>query len=479
MAQSDRVRRHSRRAGVDAGGCEGFRTMTSRRQAVRAGVFGALGLSLGDLLRLEARGEAAGTSAFSAEAGTGVKGAPKALSVIQLHLPGGFPHHESFDPKPEAPSEYRGSFGVLKTKGGDILSENLPKTAEIIDKVTVVRSVVGKIPDHGLATYHLFKGYTPSTVIDYPAMGSIVSHELGPRGDLPPFIAIPSMPGFVGGTGFMSSAYGPFELNADPKDKGFKVRDFSIPEGISLDRFDRRKKARELVQQQMRELEADPDTLDTMDKFYKSAYTLLTSSNAQQAFTFEGEPEETFKLYGSEVTGAVKGPDGKYHPKGLAERLIIARRLVEAGTRFVTVEYGGWDSHVDVRNSCLDQMAPLDHAIAGLITDLDRRGMLDTTLFWVTSEFGRTPKINRESGRDHWARVYSMLLAGGGIAKGLIHGASDSTGGEPARDAVPLEDLQFTIYNQLGIDANKELVAFGTRPIEIIKDGNLVKAILS
>ena len=143
------------------------------------------------------------------------------------------------------------------------------------------------------------------------------------------------------------------------------------------------------------------------------------------------------------------------------------------------MEYGGWVSHVDVRNSCLVQMAPLDHAIAGLITDLDRRGMLDTTLFWVTSEFGRTPKINRESGRDHWARVYSMLLAGGGIAKGLIHGASDSTGGEPARDAVPLEDLQFTIYNQLGIDANKELVAFGTRPIEIIKDGNLVKAILS
>ena len=479
MSQPDRIRSRSRRAGIDAGGCDGFRAMTSRRQAVRAGVFGALGLSLGDLLRLEARGEAGGTQAFSAAAGTVSQGAPKALSVIQLNLPGGFPHHESFDPKPEAPVEYRGSFGVVKTKNGDVFSENLPKTAEIVDKVTVVRSVVGKIPDHGLATYHLFKGYTPSTVIDYPPMGSIVSHELGGRGDLPPFIAIPSMPGFVGGTGFISSAYGAFELNADPGVKGFKVRDFSIPEGITLDRFDRRKKARELVQQQMRELEADPDMLDTMDNFYKSAYTLLTSTNAQKAFTFEGETEETFKLYGSEVTGSVKGPDGKYHPKGLAERLIIARRLVEAGTRFVTVEYGGWDSHVGVRESCLDQMAPLYQAIAGLVTDLDRRGMLDTTLFWVTSEFGRTPKVNRESGRDHWARVYSMLLAGGGIAKGLIHGASDSTGGEPARDAVPLEDLQFTIYNQLGIDANKELVAFGTRPIEIIKDGNLVKAILS
>jgi uncharacterized protein (DUF1501 family) len=157
----------------------------------------------------------------------------------------------------------------------------------------------------------------------------------------------------------------------------------------------------------------------------------------------------------------------------------MARRLVEAGTRFVTVTYGSWDSHVDVKKSCLEQMAPLDAAIAGLITDLDQRGMLDSTLFWLTSEFGRTPKVNGDSGRDHWARNYSMLLAGGGIARGVIHGVSDSTGGEPARDAVPLEDIQFTVYNLLGIDANKELVAFGTRPIEIIKDGNLVKGILS
>jgi len=450
----------------------------TRRQAVQAGTFGALGLSLGDMLRLEARGEAS-TEAFQTTKGVSSGTPARAMSVIQLHLGGGFPQHESFDPKPEAPVEYRGSFGVVKTKNGDVFSDNMPKTAEIADKITVVRSVVGKIPDHGLATYHLFKGYTPTAVIDYPAMGSIVSHELGGRGELPPYIAIPNQSAFVGGTGFLSSTFGPFELNADPGVKGFKVRDFSIPDGVPLDRFDRRKKAREIVQQRIRDMEADRSTLDTMDDFYKQAYTLLTSKDAQKAFTFEGESEDTFKLYGSDSTGAVRGPDGKYHTKGLAERLIMARRLVEAGTRFVTVTYGAWDSHVDVKKNCLDQMAPLDQAIAGLVTDLEQRGMLDTTLFWVTSEFGRTPKVNGESGRDHWARVYSMLLAGGGLAKGLIHGASDSTGGEPSRDAVPLEDLQFTIYNQLGIDANKELVAFGTRPIEIIKDGKLVKAILS
>ena len=464
----------------DQRGCQEFRSLMSRvtrRHAVQAGTFGALGLSLGDMLRLEARGEASNEAFQTTKAGA--TGPAKAMSVIQLHLGGGFPQHESFDPKPEAPVEYRGSFGVVKTKNGDVFSDNFPRTAAIADKISIVRTVVGKIPDHGLATYHLFKGYTPTAVIDYPAMGSIVSHELGGRGELPPYIAIPNQSAFVGGTGFLSSTYGPFELNADPGQKGFKVRDFSIPEGVPLDRFDRRKKARDLVQRRIRAMEADPATLDTMDDFYKSAYTLLTSKDAQKAFTFEGESEDTFKLYGNDTTGSVRGPDGKYHTKGLAERLIMARRLVEAGTRFVTVTYGSWDSHVDVKKSCLEQMAPLDAAIAGLITDLDQRGMLDTTLFWLTSEFGRTPKVNGDSGRDHWARNYSMLLAGGGIAKGVIHGVSDSTGAEPARDGVPLEDIQFTVYNLLGIDANKELVAFGTRPIEIIKDGNLVKGILS
>jgi len=459
-------------------GCQGYRSLISRRQAVQAGVIGGLGLSLADMLRLEAAAAKPSTDAFSAASGSGTIPA-KARSVIQLHLPGGFPHHESFDPKPEAPVEYRGSFGVVKTKQGDVLSDNLPQVAGIADKVSIVRSVVGKVPDHGLATYHLFKGYPKTTVIDYPAMGSIVSHELGKRGELPPFIAIPNMPGFVGGTGFLSSAYGPFELNADPGDRGYKVRDFSIPDGVSLDRFDRRQQARAIIQRKIRQSEADVATLDTMDDFYQGAYSLLTSEKAQAAFSFEGEPEESFELYGSTVTGSVKGPDGRYHPKGLAERLIIARRLVEAGSRFVTVEYGGWDCHVDVKKACDDQMAPLDRAIYGLITDLDRRGLLDTTLVWVTSEFGRTPKVNSNSGRDHWARCYSMMLAGGGIARGVIHGASDSTGGEPARDAVPLEHLQFTIYHLLGIDANKELVAFGTRPIEIIKDGGLVKGILA
>jgi len=457
-------------------GCAGFRRLP-RRAALRAGSLGALGLSLADMLRARSARAEAGADAARSGAGT----LPERIrSVIQINLPGGFPHHESFDPKPEAPVEYRGSFGVVKTVTGDVFSDNLPKTAAIADRITVVRTVVGKIPDHNLATYHLATGYTPSTVIDYPQMGSVVSHELGPRGDLPCYIAIPGRNASSGGTGFLPSIHGPFETGGDPgtQKKNFRVRDFSLPAGMSIGQLERRRAVRDAVEKRIRALEANPVLLDTMDEFHSRAYALLTSSDAQRAFSFEGEDDATFALYGSEVTGDIKGPDNRLHPKGLAERLIIARRLVEAGVRFVTLEYGSWDCHSDVRKTCLDHMRPLDHALAGLVTDLDRRGLLDSTLVWVTSEFGRTPKVNKESGRDHWARCYSMMLAGGGFRPGLVHGASDATGGEPVRDAVTLENLMATIYHQLGIDPNKELVAFGTRPIEIIRDAEVVTSLL-
>lgn len=451
-------------------GCSGYRAMP-RRQAIQAGVLGALGLSMGDLFRLQAADKAAMTM------DPGKKLKARAQSVIQIHLGGGMQQQESFDPKPEAPVDIRGSFGVTKTKTGDWLSDNFPQTSKITDKITLLRSIVGRVPDHGIASYHLFTGYTPTAVIDYPQMGSIISHELGQRGELPPYVAIPGKNAFGGGTGFLSSTYGPFELNADPGDNGYKVRDFSIPQGVSLERFDQRQTARQLVEKRLRGLEADPELLSTMDDFYKQAYTLLTSQKAQAAFTLDGVSDAERQLYGSHVTGLV-GPDGKFHPKGLAEKLIVARKIVESGVRFVTVNYGSWDCHVDVKKSTLDQMPALDAGIAGLITDLDQRGLLDTTIVWVTSEFGRTPKINKDSGRDHHSRCYSMLIAGGGFTRGQVYGASDATGAEPARDALPLEDLLYTIYHQLGIDADKELLAFGTRPIEMIH-GKLVPGLLA
>lgn len=443
----------------------------SRREILRAGSISALGLSMGDFFKLQAADNQAFTQA------AGVRKEAKALSVIQLHLGGGFQQQESFDPKPEAPVEIRGQFGVTKTSTGDYLSDNFPRTAKVADKLTVIQSMVGKIPDHGQATYHLFTGYTPTAVIDYPQMGSIVSHELGPRTEMPPYVVIPKKSGFSGNTGFLSSTHGPFETGSDPGGRDYQVRDFSIPKNVQMDRFDRRHSARQIIEQRIREMESDPNTLETMDDLYKQAWSLLTSKQAQAAFSLDDETDATKKLYGSDVVG-LKGPDGRYHPKGLAERLIVARRLVESGVRFVTVNYGNWDCHTDVKRSSEDQMPALDAAIAGMVTDLDQRGLLDSTIFWVTTEFGRTPKVNRDGGRDHHARCYSNLIAGGGFTRGQFYGRSDATGAEPARDAVPLEDLQFTIYHQLGIDANKELLAFGSRPIEIINGGKLIKGLV-
>lgn len=447
-------------------GCSGFRQMNfQRREAMRIGVCSALGLSMADLLKHEARA--------TVEPGFFKEG--KAKSIIHLNLPGGMSQQESWDPKPEAPSEYRGAFGVAKTNTGEVFSDNFARLAKVADKLTIVRSVVGKIPDHQQATYHLFTGYTPTTVIDYPQMGSVVSHLFGSRKEMPPYVAVPSMRGFEGGTGFLSSKYGPFQLNADPGAKGeFQVRDFSIPKDISMQQFERRKAARDIVESQLRKLDADIDKLNTMDDFYKNAYSLLTSDAARKAFSLADENDAMRELYGRGYELKQKAP------AAVGERLLLARRLVEAGVRFVSVNYGSWDSHVDIKGTCTEHMPALDHAISGLITDLDQRGMLDSTLVMVTTEFGRTPKVNTSNGRDHWARVYSMLLAGGGITRGQIYGASDATAAEPARDEVKLEDFLATVYNQLGIDSNQELSAFGgTRPIEIVNGGKVVKGIIS
>ena len=445
-------------------GCAGFiRQHASRRQVLQAGCLGVFGLTLGDMLRLKSE---------AGEAGAVKEGTAK--SVIHIHLPGAMAQQESWDPKPEAPVEYRGPFGVVKTKlPGVVFSENLVKTAEIADKITVIRSVVGKIPDHGQGSYHLFTGYTPSTVIDYPQMGCIVSHHFGQRKNLPPYVMVPSNQTFYGGSGYMSAKYGPFELGSDPGATNFKVRDFTLPKGMDTQQFSRRQSVRAAVEAHFRKLDEGRETLDTMDEFYQSAYKLISSPEAQKAFSLDDETPKTIELYGD-----LKHPRTN-QPLGIGKRLMMARRLVEAGVRFVTVTYGAWDSHVKVKDDVKYQLPAFDQAFAALITDLEQRGLLDSTLVMVTSEFGRTPKMNNTEGRDHWARVFSIALAGGGITKGQIYGSSDATASEPANDAVPLEDFLFTVYHQLGIDAAERLMAPGDRPIDIIRGGKLVKGLLA
>jgi hypothetical protein len=309
----------------------------------------------------------------------------------------------------------------------------------------------------------MFTGYRPSPAITFPSMGSVISHELGVRNNLPPYVSIPSMPTEYAGSGYLSSAYAPFSLGSDPASKGFRVQDLSLPGGVTVDRFTTRRNMLDTVNEHFRGREKS-DNLDAMDTFYQRAYGLISSEKAREAFDINKEDGKLREAYG---------------PNAAGQRMMLARRLVEAGVRFVTLTYGGWDMHGNIVNGIKRQMPDFDRGFATLIRDLENRGMLDSTLVMVSSEFGRTPKINGTAGRDHWPKVFSVVLAGGGIKKGLAYGKSDATASEPEEDALTVEDLAHTVYNCLGIDATKKLMSPGNRPIDIVREGKLRKALLA
>jgi uncharacterized protein (DUF1501 family) len=428
----------------------------SRREFLFVGLVGGLGLTLGRYLGIESVAAAAIKEYQSKEG--------PARSVIHIFLPGGMSAQESLDPKPYAPIEYRGPLGTIPTTiSGEAFSETVPGIARVADKITVVRSMTHGEAAHERGTHNMFTGYRPSPAIEYPSMVSVVSHEFGPRNNLPPYVCVPGLPNPYAGSGYLSTAYGPFSLGADPTQGNFSVRDLSLPEGISPERFASRQSILAAVDQHFRSLESG-DALDAMDSFYQRAYALISSKEAREAFDIKAEPDAIKEEYGRNEAGM---------------RMIMCRRLVEAGVRFVSMTYGGWDHHANLIPSFRQQIAPFDRALAALIVDLDRRGLLDTTLVMVTTEFGRTPKYNKDNGRDHWPRVFSIILAGGGVRRGQIYGASDPTGGEPARDPLSVQDLATTVYHQLGIVADKELMAPGGRPIEIVDGGQVVKQLLA
>jgi hypothetical protein len=424
-----------------------------RREFLRVGVVGSLGLTLGDYFTMQARAD---QKNYVSKEGV-------AKSVIQIVLPGGMAHQESWDPKPEAPLEYRGPFGVAKTRlPGIVFNENFRNLAGVVDKMTVIRSIAGKEADHGRASYTMFTGYRKSPAIEHPAMGAVVSHEFGPRKDLPPYVAVPNASEY-GGTGYLGSQFGPFGIGSDPARNGYKVRDLMLPPGVDDRRFSTRREMRGLVDDHFRYQAGNAEALGAMDEFYQRAYALISSPAAREAFDIEKETAATRAKYGTSDAGP---------------RFLLARRLVEAGVRFVTVSYGGWDMHAGIENAMRRQAPGLDQALAGLISDLDERGLLASTVVLVTSEFGRTPKINASAGRDHFPRVFSLAVAGGGFKRGLVYGSSNSTASEPEENPVRVEDVLTTVYHQLGINADKELMAPGARPIEIIDGGEVVKDLI-
>lgn len=425
----------------------------TRREFLTVGALGTVGFTLADLLK-----------ANSARAAEGDASGAKAKSIIHIFLPGGMAHQESFDPKPYAPLEYRGSFGTIKTAvPGEVFCETMPQTAKIADKITVVRSMTHGEAAHERGTHNMFTGQRPSPATIFPSMGSVVSHELGSRKNLPPYVCIPNQPNPYAGTGYLGSSFGPFSLGSDPAGSDFKVRDLSLPSGVDENRFAQRRSALDAVNEHFAAQEK-ADALDAMDSFYQSAYGLISSPEARAAFDINAEPAKIRDEYGRTQAG---------------QRLLMARRLVEAGVRVVTVTYGGWDHHRDIVNSMKRGMPDLDHAYAALIRDLDRTGLLSETLVMLSSEFGRTPKINSDAGRDHWPKVFSVALAGSTVQRGLIHGASTATAAEPENDPVGPADLFATVYDLLGVDVEKKLMAPGGRPTPIVRDGKVCRSLLA
>ncbi len=425
----------------------------SRRGFLHAGVVGGIGLTLADYLR---------TKEAYAAAGKEMPNGP-AKSIIYIFLQGGIAQQESWDPKPNAPVEYRGAFGSISTKlPGIRFNELMPHSAKIADKLCVCRSLSHGDADHDRSTYIMFTGYKPSPAIDYPSYGSVVAHEYGPRQNLPPYITIPNQLKEGGGAGYLSSAFNSFSLGGNPSNKDFRVRDLQLPGGVDKPRFARRRRLLDAVNDHFREIEQS-DQLAAVDSFYQRAYAMISSQKAREAFDLSKESPKLREEYG-------KGEAGS--------RFLLARRLVEAGVPFVTALYGKWDHHAKIVPGIKSHVPEFDQAFAALIRDLEQRGMLDSTLVVASTEFGRTPLMNTLAGRDHWGKVFSIAMAGGGVKPGVVHGASDAIAAEPAEDMMSVSDFSKTMYHCLGIDASQSLMAPGGRPVEIIRGGEVRRQLL-
>jgi hypothetical protein len=276
-------------------------------------------------------------------------------------------------------------------------------------------------------------------------------------------VSIPNLPAPDAGAGYLGSAYGPFAIGSDPANADFTVRDLALPNGVDADRFATRQRLRDTVGRHFQRLEGS-ENLAAMDSFYQRAYSLVSSQEARGAFDIKAEPDAIRDEYGRNAAG---------------QRMLLSRRLVEAGVRFVTLSYGGWDMHQKISDNIHKTLPAFDQAYAALIRDLEQRGLLASTLVMVSSEFGRTPRINNDAGRDHWPKVFSVLLAGGGIKAGTVYGSSDAIAAEPQDNPLTVEDLATTVYHCLGIVADKELMAPGNRPVEIVDGGKVREDLLA
>jgi hypothetical protein len=430
--------------------CADFlRSRLNRRQLLRVGVLGAAGLALPQFLRAEGGARRA-----------------TARSCILLHQFGGPSHLDTFDPKPATPAEVRGPFAVIPTAvPGVRFTEHLPRLARLFDRFAVLRSVYHRTSSHNSAAYYSLTGHQPlidlvtsnASATDVPAYGSVVAYldaqrRSAARPEVPPFVALPTMiadgpfrtPGEF--AGFLGKAYDPLFVTSDPNSPAFDVKELTLPAEVSVERAAGRDGLRHDLDELSR-LADKSAAVKGMSAHHARAFSLLTAPETQRALEVQREPDRIRDRYGRTTYG---------------QSCLLARRLVEAGVRFVTVYYspgiGGWDTHKDNFNTLRSSRLPnTDTAVAALLEDLAQRGLLDETLVVWFGEFGRTPKINADAGRDHWPQCYSVLMAGGGVKGGTVHGASDPTGAFPKDDPVRPDDVAATLFAALGLNPAAEV----------------------
>lgn len=442
---------------------------TGRRDFLKIGLLGSSGLSLADLLRHESRADLTSS-------------AKRQPSVIILWMRGGPSHIDMWDPKPDAPAEYRGEFGTIDTSVPGIqLSDMLPKCAQVMSKWSVIRSLYHGDAGHSGADQICFTGYPSGPSPDenvMPSCGSIVSEQLSHlRPDLPSYVMIPRM---VPGTGpaYLGVACKPFETGADPAKEGpFQVPNFSLAEGLSYDRLGGRRQLLDNFDRLREDLDATGQ-MAAMDRFQQQAWDILSSPAAREAFDLDREPHAIRERYGFMPAFDPKASNRCGAP-AWSQRMLLARRLVEAGVRLVTVDLRWWDTHVKGFESLrLGFLPRFDQAYSALISDLEERGLLDSTLVVAWGEFGRTPRVNNDAGRDHYPNVFSAALAGGPIQGGRVVGSSDAHGAFPKADPKTPQDVLTTLYHHLGVDTEKQYINAAGRPISVLPSGNLLTELM-
>lgn len=422
----------------------------SRRNFLRVGAVGACGLTLPSLLQAEARASAAGTPS-------------KDVNVILIWLDGGPSHIDMFDPKPEAPVEIRGEFGAVETNVKGIrISDQLPLLAKQMDKFSILR-ITSPDSSHGTGNHYFLSGWKFTPAITYPSYGAVYAREKGFRNGMPPYAIVNGVGQYTGG-GYLGAMNNPFNVGGDPNSDGFSVKDVTPPGGVNLDRVARRRGVLDAVDQFQREGELAQRGVQAVDQFYSRAFDLVTSPVAKKAFDIKEEDAKLREKYGRNSFG---------------QACLLSRRLIEAGTRFVHIQVGGWDTHtVNFQSLKGARLPELDKGYAALLEDLATRGLLTNTVVMCMGEFGRTPKVNSSAGRDHWGPASFATIGGGGIKMGLTVGETDAIAEYPANRPVTVEDMAATLWKTLGINSDKMLESNDGRPVRIADGGEPIAELL-